>query len=99
MESGLLSDLVKMFQGWVKIPDAAQYSGVSTRTFRKWLAAGLKHARLPSGTVLVQISDINEYLEQYSQDKITDTAVDKIANQVLRDLKNSNRLMPKEKGS
>ena len=51
--------------GWAKIKGAAAYAGVSERTLRKWLKNGLRHARLPSGTVLIKYSWIDEYLEGF----------------------------------
>ena len=51
--------------GWKKVADAAKYAGVSVRTFRDWLKDGLKHSKLPSGTILIKPASIDEYLEQF----------------------------------
>ena len=31
---------------WMKVKEAAKYSGVSKVTFRRWLKDGLRHSRL-----------------------------------------------------
>ena len=51
--------------GWVKSKRGAQYAGVSERTFRNWLKAGLSYSRLPSGTILIKESWIDDYLERF----------------------------------
>jgi excisionase family DNA binding protein len=47
------------------VAGAAEYAGVSVRTFRDWLKDGLKHSKLPSGTILIKPASIDEYLEQF----------------------------------
>ncbi len=51
---------------WMKIKTVAQYADISPRTAREWLKRGLKHSRLPSGTILVKREWIDGYLEKYS---------------------------------
>ena len=70
--------------GWSKIKPAAKYAGISERTMRDWLKDGLKHSRLPSGTVLIKYAWVDEYLETFAakQDQ-----VDMIVNETLRDLR------------
>lgn len=63
--------------GWAKINSAAKYSGVSPRTFREWLKMGLEHSRLPSGTILIRFSDIDEFLKKF---RIHENKVDQIVN-------------------
>ena len=70
-------------QGWGKVKAAAQYAGISERTFRDWLKQGLKYSQLPSGTILVRISDIDEWLEGF---KVNDNHVSKIVDEVLSGL-------------
>ena len=43
-------------EGWACIKKAAQYADVSVRTMRDWLKEGLKHSRLPSGTIRIRYS-------------------------------------------
>ena len=52
--------------GWGKISPAAQDVGVSARTLRNWLHEGLKHSRLPAGTILIKFTDLNVCLEQFA---------------------------------
>jgi excisionase family DNA binding protein len=67
--------------GWCKVKNAAKYADVSERTIREWLKEGLKHSRLPSGTIRIRYSDIDEYLEQFQvNDNLVDTVVDEIMN-------------------
>jgi predicted site-specific integrase-resolvase len=52
-------------EGWAKIKSAARYAGVSERTMRDWLKAGLV-SRLPSGTVLIAYADIDRFLRGFA---------------------------------
>ena len=70
--------------GWMKVKDAAKYSGVSERTFRDWLKDGLRHSRLPSGTILVKPASIDEYIESF--EVCESDSVDQIVNDVITDL-------------
>lgn len=71
-------------KGWAKITAAANYAGVSTRTFRNWLQQGLKHSRLPSRTILVRLSDIDEYLDGFAA--TDNNCIDRIVNEVCEGL-------------
>jgi excisionase family DNA binding protein len=71
-------------EGWGKIKPVAEYADVSERTFRDWLKNGLKHSRLPSGTVLIKYSWVDEYLEKFVENK---DLVDDLVNQTLAELK------------
>lgn len=55
-----------MDQGWLKIKAASKYAGLSVRTMRSFLKTGLRYSRLPSGTVLIKLQDIDHYLESYA---------------------------------
>jgi len=68
--------------GWSKIKSAAKYAGISERTMRDWLKDGLKHSRLPSGTVLIKYAWVDEYLEAFA---VKEDQVDKIVNETMRD--------------
>ena len=70
--------------GWAKIKKASDYSGISERTMRDWLKDGLKHSRLPSGTVLIRYEWIDEYLEAFAA---KEDQVDKIVSETMRDLR------------
>ena len=71
-------------QGWGKIKKAAEYSDISERTMRDWLKDGLKHSRLPSGTVLIRYEDLDTYLAGFS---VKTDQVDKIVNETMRNLR------------
>lgn len=67
--------------GWAKIKPAARYAGVGERTFRDWLKEGLRHSRLPSGTILIQYEWIDEFLDSFEVQK---DEVDRITEEILR---------------
>lgn len=70
-------------EGWARIKEGAKHGGVKERTFRDWLRAGLKHSRLPSGTILIRYSWIDEFLEKY---QANENQIDKIVNEILKNL-------------
>ena len=70
-------------QGWAKIKQAAKYADISERTLRDWLKQGLKHSRLPTGTILIRYSDIDDWLESFA---VNDDQVDRIVDEVCKDL-------------
>ncbi len=70
--------------GWGRVKAGAKHGGVGERIFRDWLKIGLKHSRLPSGTILIKFSDIDEFLEGF---QVNRNQVDEIVDQTLKDLK------------
>jgi hypothetical protein len=52
-------------QGWAKVKSVARYTDTSESTVREWLKAGLQHARLPSGNILVELDAIDNYLSGF----------------------------------
>jgi hypothetical protein len=71
--------------GWGSVRDCKGYAGVSERTFRDWLHMGLRHARLPSGRILVRFADIDTYLERFCDSaNRADRIVDEIMSEVGR---------------
>ncbi|MHC4143382.1 MAG: helix-turn-helix domain-containing protein [Planctomycetota bacterium] len=74
-----------MPNGWTKIKGAAEYSGVSPRTIRSWLKAGLMHARLPSGTILIQYAAIDAFLKQFADRQFdVDAVVDELCKEMTK---------------
>jgi len=74
-----------MIGGWLKVKLAAEYAGVSERTFRaQFLRRGLKHSRLPSGTVLIKTGDIDKFLDSHS---VSDDAVRRIVEETYAELR------------
>ena len=70
--------------GWVKVKDAARYSGVSERTLREWLKEGLPHARLKTSTILIKYDWIDQWLSQF---EVTVNEVDAVVDEVMKDFK------------
>ncbi len=52
-------------RGWLKPSQAAKYAAVSVKVFRRWLADGLRHSRLPNDRILVSVAAIDEYLQGF----------------------------------
>ena len=84
MSNGERRKMIERVHEWTKIKPAAQYAGVSERTFRTWLNKGLKHTRLPSGTILIKYSWIDEFLEQFINQG---NEIDRVANDIIKELK------------
>jgi predicted site-specific integrase-resolvase len=74
--------------GWLKIKPAARYAGVSERTMRNWLKDGLKHSRLPTGTVLIHASNIDSYLDGYA---VLNDRVERLVNEIFAGSEKLNR--------
>ncbi|MFC1826612.1 hypothetical protein ACFLZQ_01610 [Thermodesulfobacteriota bacterium] len=79
-------------QGWLKIPGAARYMGVCPRSVRPLLKQGLRHARLPTGTVLISIKAIDEYLKKLEvnnneSERIAQT-IESEADRIIREIEN-----------
>ena len=71
-------------RGYGKVKEAARYAGVSPRTLRKFLKQGLKHVRLPTGTILIRYGWIDEFLERFEVEAGQDR-VDKLVEEVTRE--------------
>lgn len=55
-----------MNPGWAKVPQAAEHLGLSPRTVRDLLKRGLPHSRLPSGTILVELKQADDWLRGFA---------------------------------
>lgn len=73
-------------QGWAKVKSAASYAGISERTFREWLNNGLNFVRLPTGTILIKYTAIDEYLFRFEATQ-QQNAVDEIVEETMREFK------------
>jgi hypothetical protein len=71
--------------GWLKTKNGARYANVSQRTFRDWFKEGLRHVRLPSGTILVKADWIDAYLDQFEVTQGEDE-VDRIVGELAGEL-------------
>jgi predicted site-specific integrase-resolvase len=66
--------------GWFRIPQAAEYAGVSPRTLREWMREGLKYSRI-HGIVLLKPEWIDEFVERFAG---TSNRADEIAEGLMR---------------
>ena len=77
-------------EGWLKISGAADYIGLSTRSVRTLLKNGLKHSRLDSGTVLIAIKNIDEYLTRFEvaidESRQVATAIETEVERIIREI-------------
>jgi excisionase family DNA binding protein len=71
-------------RGYAKVKTAARYAGVSERTFRDYLKAGLPHFRLSTGTILIAYRDIDAWMEQFRVDR---NKLDAVVDEVMEGLK------------
>ena len=71
---------------WLKRTKGAERVGVSPRTFDKMLRSGLRHVKLPSGTILTKPEWVDAFIEgfevQHEQDQL-DLLVEEIVDDVL----------------
>lgn len=77
---------MKELQKWGKIPQAAQYAGISVRTMRRWLENGLAHIRMDTGTILIKFEQVDRYLANYSVQKDNNVAIHKATNKIAREV-------------
>lgn len=82
--SGIFKDQIRNQLGWGNVRACKDYAGVSERNFRDWLHKGLRHARLPSGRILIRFADIDAYLERFCD---SENQVDRIVNQIMNEVK------------
>ena len=74
---------MKERMSWKKIKAASQYAGISERLFRDFLKKGLRHSRLPSGTILVKEAWLDEYFESF---EVKENQIEKIVNEVVKEI-------------
>lgn len=75
-------------RGYGKVKDAARYTGVSPRTLRKFLRQGLKHVRLPTGTILIRYGWIDEFLSRFEVEEEQDR-VKALVDEITREMTSS----------
>jgi hypothetical protein len=68
-------------RGWLKVKEAAVYCDMSERAIRSWLKDGLRHSRLASGTILIKVEWIDEFLGRF---EAQENEVDRIVDEVVR---------------
>ena len=68
---------------WFKIKSAALRQDLSERKMRDLLKEGLRHSRLPSGTILIKGDWLDEYFGSYEvQENHVDEIVEKIVAEI-----------------
>ncbi len=67
---------------WLKVKQAAQHMGLSSRTVRDLLNNGLPHSRLPSGTILLEDCQIDEYLRSFDIQRQDNQLVDNLVKEL-----------------
>lgn len=70
-------------RGYTRIKGGAEYSGVKTRTFRKWLKRGLPYIRTPTGSIVVAYADIDRYL---AKGRTTEDTIGEHVDQIFSEL-------------
>jgi predicted site-specific integrase-resolvase len=70
--------------GYLPLKQAAVWAGVSARTMKRWVAAGLPSYQAgPRTKVLVRPMDIDQFL---TMRKVSPVDIDRLINEVLYDL-------------
>jgi len=74
-----------LMPGFLPLAEAAAWSGVSTRTLKRWIEAGLpKYQAGPRSKVLIRPTDIEEYLtRQQANPPNIDALVDEVVNELV----------------
>jgi hypothetical protein len=76
--------------GWVKIKGAADYIGLSARSVRTLLKKGLRFSKLDTGTVLISIRNIDEYLTRFEveidESRQVATAIESEVDRIIREI-------------
>jgi len=70
-------------QGWLKPKAASRYCGIGERTFRKLLKNGLRHSRLPSGSILVKTEWLDEFLSGF---EVIENEIDKFVDEITKEM-------------
>jgi hypothetical protein len=70
-------------QQWLKAKDACLYAGIEKRSLYDWRKLGLRYSKLPSGSILYNRQDIDEFLSQY---QVTESQIDALCDEILQTL-------------
>ena len=72
---------------WLKAKKAAEYAGIGERTLRgDWLKNGLRHSRLPSGSILIRQDWVDAFLESFEVTDSQAEQVGRIVEDILREV-------------
>lgn len=72
-----------MRSGWGKPREIGEHMSLSERKVRDLFKEGLRHVRLPTGTILCKFQWADEFLEQFEVQP--DNSVDQIVDEVMKD--------------
>lgn len=67
---------------WAKIVPASKHYGLSARTLRNLLKAGMPHSRLPSGTILIELQAGDEWLRSFTVGNADQKFIDQIVKEL-----------------
>jgi hypothetical protein len=73
---------------WLKRTKGAERVGVSPRTFDKMLRSGLRHVKLPSGTILTRPDWIDEFLKRFEVEAKKDP-IDELVSEIMDEMNNN----------
>ena len=65
---------------WLTVKSSTKYADRSERTVRTWLKNGLRHCKLPSGSILIKREWLDQYIEQYEVKK---NKIDQIVEEIF----------------
>lgn len=71
--------------GWKKPKQAAEYYGVSVRTFREWIKKGFPCSRSPTGSITVELDAGNKWLRERTLPNEADK-LSGVVDEILRNL-------------
>lgn len=70
--------------GWLKVKSAAKRADHSDpRTVKKWTKMGLRHSRLPNGTILIKPEWLDQFLESF---EVVENEVEKITDEIMKEV-------------
>lgn len=70
---------------WVRISKLCEHIDSSPRTVRNYMAKGMPHSKLHNGTLLFNLSDVDDWFRSFSVDRDKDAAaVDEILNGIFK---------------
>lgn len=74
-------------EGFGKVSAAANYAGVSVRTFREWLKdQRLRRVVMPTGTILLKYRWVDTYLTTFEPSKSDSSDIDRIVDDAVEGL-------------
>ena len=72
--------------GWRKVSGVCEYTETEKRTVYSWMRNGLKYSRLPSGRILIKLTDVDEFLRRFTVAENEQDKLDRIVSDVLKEV-------------